>query len=502
MSFDLQIIKEPKITATTGTASRWSMVQNPLLFKFQRKDLIIKAVTDSGGGVTKLAFFDSPYWITAGDSIWWGDTLNQNDNEYLVTSVDKVNNFIEIGTILSGHVLGWVNDTTNIQNYHVFMDLFEWLGSGQQGDRIAFAKFYDDPKGLIIADLRDYLETKVGITIPSFFGVATRHNNMDQDYSFTYRPGFVHTTIDPTGVVPSNFNTRYFAFKSSAQLGDQYGQNMRRYMTYPAIDPLNTNGLMHFNSMFDEPYFFDGYPFLMSFVYSEKLIATRINRCIRYLDINLQEFELLLNGSFDDTSAWTLNGTGISISGGALKFAGASHLAYGQQELITPIEVGTDNYRITIDITGITDKFFQLIAANGSTVVHQFGTPAGTDGEFTIDFNTSLLSATAVFLRFIIDVNTSADDTGDLNEISIVKTFVDLIPYTIKEHGCVITTRGIGSLPSNVHGLNVWLEDSETVVEEDGEGSGGGGGTDLDVGGGGTDISTLEPDIVEDDIIF
>ena len=286
MNPNLTIVSEPKVTAATGTASRWSMSQNPLIFKFQRKDLIIQGVSTPSAGVTRLTLLENPYWITAGDSIWWGDTLAQNNGSYVVAAVNQVSKYIDIYNTLTGHVLGWVNDTTNVQNYHVYMKLYKWNVSGTPGDTVAFAKFYDDPKGLIVADLRDYLDSTLELSWPSFFGVATQHDLIDQDFSFTYRPGFVASFFDPSLLAPPDFNTRYWAIKASAQLGDQYGQNMRRYMTYPAINPLNVDGLMHFNSMFDEPYFFDGYPFGLSFVYSDKFLTNYINRHVQWLDVN------------------------------------------------------------------------------------------------------------------------------------------------------------------------------------------------------------------------
>lgn len=279
----LTIIQEPNVTATTGDASYWLASENPMIFKFQRKDLIVQAVQDIGGGETRLTFTSTPYHINVGDSIWWGDISNTNDGEYLVTNVVGASNYIDIGVTITGHNLGWVNDTTNFLNFHAYLEIYEWEGAGLQGDTIAFAKFYDDQKGVITCDLRKYLQTKLELNWPSFFGVATKEPNIDQDFSFTYRDGFVHPTVDPTLFTPVLFDTRYWAYKASKQLGDQYGQNMRKYMSYKKPDP---DTLMEFNTVFDEPYYFDGYPFALSWIYSDKTIDTFLNRRMQKLDIN------------------------------------------------------------------------------------------------------------------------------------------------------------------------------------------------------------------------
>jgi len=368
MSFNISIVKEPKVTHTSGTASRWSMSQNPLIFKFQRKDLTIKVITDLGGGTQRITFFDSPYWVNIGDNIYYGNSIANNAGEYAVTAVNAGANYIEIATALTLGPLGWVNDTTNIQNYHVYMGLYEWDSLGVQGDTIAFAKFYDDPSGLIIADLREYLEPFLDLSFPEFYGIATKHDNRDKDFSFSYRPGFVHTSIDARFLNFSDYNTRCWVYKASAQLGDQFGQNMRRYMTYPALASLSIEGLMHFNSMFDEPYYFDGYPFALSFIYSEKQLTNYINRHIQWLDLN-----------------------GVNVS---------------------------------------TEK-------------------------------------------------------------------TDQIPFTISEHGCVVTQRGWGAITADVDSFYLWLEESETTVES----GGGGGGTGTGTGGGGSDFASLEADILEAGIV-
>ena len=285
MSFDIEIVSEPKITHTSGDASRWLMSQNPLIFKFQRKDLTILSITDLGTS-QRLTFLSSPHWISVGDSVYYGNSIQNNDGEYLVTVVNAALNYIEIATSLTLGPLGFVNDTTNLQNYHVALNIYKWIGVGSIGDTIANAKYYDDPTGLITADLREYLEPLLDISFPSFFGVATKHEKRDHDFSFTFAAGFVQNVFPPVSPVLFLYDTRNWVYKASAQLGDQFGQNMRRYMTYPALATLTAEGLMHFNSMFDEPYYFDGYPFALSFIYSEKEITNLINRHIQWLDIN------------------------------------------------------------------------------------------------------------------------------------------------------------------------------------------------------------------------
>lgn len=286
MTFNVTLTQTPDVTHVFGTSSQWLMSQNPMIFKFQRKDLIVLGVSNFGSGETKITFTTSPYSLSAGDYIWWGDTSGISNGRYYVTSVNTANNFIIIQKQYGPHSLGWVNDVTNLQNYHVYLTLYKWLAPLLQGDTIARIQFYDDPTGLIVADLRKFLEPFLDLQLPIYFGIANKHEGRMQDFSFNYRPGFIHPTIDPELIVPNDFNKRYFAYKAAAQLGDEFGQNMRRYMTYPPVTPETEDAMMNFNSVFDEPYYFDGYPFLLSFVYSEKFTDNYIDRHIQWLDMN------------------------------------------------------------------------------------------------------------------------------------------------------------------------------------------------------------------------
>lgn len=286
MSFDINLIQEPKVTHVYGTASNWSFVQNPLLFKFQRKDYTIISITHIGGGLQQCQVIGNPVSVNSGDIVYYGNSVGFQTGSYQVSSVDYTNRYIVLDTGLTTFgPLGFINDTTNIQNYSCYMDIYEWDSSGNPGRTIAFAKFYDDATGLITADLREFLAPEMNLNDwTNFFGVAQQHPNMDISYSFKFKPDFIHPTISVSSW--TDFNTQYWAFKGSAQLGDEFGQNARRYMTYPPDSSGNEDSMMDFNTMFEEPYYFDGYPWLLSFIYSNKLTDNYIDRHIQWLDIN------------------------------------------------------------------------------------------------------------------------------------------------------------------------------------------------------------------------
>lgn len=284
MSFELDMIEEPKVTSAVGSASYWLMSENPMIWKFQRKDLIILSITNLGGGEVRLKFTSTPFFTNVGDYVYYGNTIDFQTGEYLVTAVDVANRTMDIQASFPLGNLGWINDTTNLQNYHAEISIYEWNTSGTQGDPIATAKFYDSPSGLITADLREYLRPYLIMSMPSFFGVGSKHDLMSKDFSFTWKPAFLNPNFSTAN--SWDYNTRNWSVKATAQLGDEFGQNLRRYVTYEPESTLNEDNVMHFNSMFDEPYYFDGYPFALSFIYGENFDTNYLQRHIQFLDIN------------------------------------------------------------------------------------------------------------------------------------------------------------------------------------------------------------------------
>ncbi len=283
MNYVIEIIQEPSVNNDIGNDSHWNASQNPMIWKFQRKDYNIKSVQALSAGTTRIYFWRDMETINAGDSIWWGDSINLKDGEYDVFNVDHVNWYIDIVHTFNGSVLGWVNDTKNITNYHVYLQIYRW---GDITDFIAIAKFYDDKAGVCTADLHKFVEGELTMVFPSFFNIATQEPTKDRDFSFIYGPGFLNPTFGGSPIYLGDYAQRYWVYKASAQLGDEFGQNMRRQMIYGATDPLNTDALMKFNTVFDEPYIFDGYPFAISFIYSDHFVTNYLHRKIQRLDIN------------------------------------------------------------------------------------------------------------------------------------------------------------------------------------------------------------------------
>ena len=283
MSFDLTIVQEPQINNGFGDNARWNTSQNPMIWKLQRKDYIIKSVMFLVPGTTRIFFWQNPVTITNNSTIWWGDSINLKDGEYLITNVNNFAFYIDIAAEFNGSALGWINDTANILNYHAYLQIYRWP---TPGDIISRVKFYDDEKGLITADLHKFLEGELSIEIPSPFGIASQEENKDRDFSFTYGPGFLNDDHGGSPIFLADYDQRFWIYKSSAQLGDEFGQNLRRQMLYGAEDPLDSDALMKFNTVFEEPYFFDGYPFMLSFIYSDHFTTNYLHRHVQRLDIN------------------------------------------------------------------------------------------------------------------------------------------------------------------------------------------------------------------------
>lgn len=124
--------------------------------------------------------------------------------------------------------------------------------------------------------VRSYLESSY---TPNFTG---RINDAELKsvlrFYITYQENFIDGT---TGSLISDGANYINAALSAKQIGQQYGQNMRDYT------PLLRDGLVaKFLTEFETPVKWNGWPFTLSFIYSEDIIGQEVKRIETNLNIN------------------------------------------------------------------------------------------------------------------------------------------------------------------------------------------------------------------------
>lgn len=109
-------------------------------------------------------------------------------------------------------------------------------------------------------------------------------------------------TSDTEGTIVSDESNYLYVTNTAKQPGDAYGQNMAEYVPYGVDGVIKAK----FLSNFDEPVYFPGYPFTISFIYSENIIGHELKLLEERKNIN-EAFVSDLETDLDITQGHFIN---------------------------------------------------------------------------------------------------------------------------------------------------------------------------------------------------
>jgi hypothetical protein len=131
----------------------------------------------------------------------------------------------------------------------------------------------------ISSKVRSYLRS---IYNPDF---SSGINCKEEEASINFYIKYQLNTSSTTGTIVSDETNNIYAVNAAKQIGEEYGQNMAAYVPY-GIGGLIT---AKFLTKFEEPVLFSGYPFALSFIYSENIVGHELKLLEDFLDINGDE---------------------------------------------------------------------------------------------------------------------------------------------------------------------------------------------------------------------
>lgn len=262
------LIKRPSIKLDNNNTSRWIAAFNNINFKFKRRDFIFSTIIQDSASLKAKLIFDIQTGINAGSFIML--VSNKYNGPYLVSAVVGNNVIIDtdfIGTDNGGYII--VNSKIN---YRLELEL-------TINDKIIKGYSSSDSRGIISIQLQSKLKPFLKCNNDFKYDVTnSRDINAAQSFTIRYRELY-------EGYIGEwQYEAMAYHFVNAAkQLGENYGGNMADYVTF-----LNRTAKAKFLSGFKEPTFFSGYPFDLSFIYSENIIGTAISRSDTFSNINKQ----------------------------------------------------------------------------------------------------------------------------------------------------------------------------------------------------------------------
>lgn len=286
------------VNEDTGLESNWSSVRLPYIFRMARRDGDYTNVFSQPGGF--VLFGANPAFNDG--------TLAVGETFTLVSSVDGTTIRGKVTAIIANPAVGNALIQTDVQpsatftpgagyvlwdrreNFRFVMELTGFLADGQQNVPLGEVEGTPDRFGKVNIDVRDLLLRAMQKQNYFMFGNAGK-NQKDEScwikFTATFYATYYDSSIrkivisDKQAVTP--FTDRYwYGIDGVKYLQEKYGQNYADYLPdlvgYPA----------KFLTKFEQPTYFIGYPFSLSFIYNTKLAGQ---------DIVLRESEKLNNDS-------------------------------------------------------------------------------------------------------------------------------------------------------------------------------------------------------------
>lgn len=280
------LIKVPQ-TQVAEQPSKWSAVHHPIEFHLQRKDqtFIANFFTEADDTTTFIMHLPIPDTVAVGQTITLfsnqfqlGD-VNQQQSRATAKIISIDGNAIKTDLTKAFPLsVGYVLYPDAFKNYFVIADILG-VDDSNNYKLIGSVSSKSDINGVIKIHVQKWIKSQAIFENEFLYDVINKAMRGEgAKFNVEYRESF-NGDILPK----ENINSLYFWANSAKQIQDIYGSNMGDFV--PTIDGTRTNKAK-FQSVFDKPTYFPGYPHSMSFIYSDNLENLQLIRHERQLDIN------------------------------------------------------------------------------------------------------------------------------------------------------------------------------------------------------------------------
>jgi hypothetical protein len=319
------LTSDPSVTLTPNNISRWNAAFNPIVFTYQRKDFEVTGVTinNANGNARIFVNADMSAISTAiatnqaviTNAAAQGITLLNNQNIYIYLNAgpykgvfsisDADSNSITINKPFTTSATGFVN-IDMLRPYYKMLTNITYVDPLTDSVETITSVNRPNNQGTTKADISNFLQSLLRAKDTSNYTQTNfRDSNLSASYTIQYAEQYDDYTT-PGNTITSPFISiaaPYYVMYTARQIQSKYSGNLAQYVPFP------TSQQAKWVTDFIEPVYTNGYPFDISFIYSEALAGRRLYYKIIPLDVNRQPLSSNTTTSYllNDDSSWLLN---------------------------------------------------------------------------------------------------------------------------------------------------------------------------------------------------
>lgn len=287
--------------------SNWTCAYNPVIYKLLRRDYDVEEIRSfEGGAKIRVRINSNPGDkpdVEVGDLIFVGHPL--------YNKVGEVVSFVDGGAYIDAYI-----DLPLTQEVFTGTNLYANLISKRFNYKIEF-KIYESQSNVLLG-LRRISPFTDGFAKVDVASIVASYLDNENDYEYEQFPTFANSRDTKKSIKfyvtyletwegsdeeeQSDIARSIYAVNAVKQIGDVNGQNLHEY----TADTNDQNYKADFLSDFEKPVLWKGYPFSLSFIYSDKIDYT-ISKIERQLDINEQPINSFITFDLDTDQRESVN---------------------------------------------------------------------------------------------------------------------------------------------------------------------------------------------------
>jgi len=265
----IEIIKTPEATVN-GHVSKWTALHQPVVLEVQRNDANVYLTQQVAGFVRFNLNVTVPAVVQVGQKIFYKNGTVEHTATITAISVNYIYTDWTATITLSG---GFVNFVDAYKNYYLDTEIL----SGNTLVSLGYSRNRVDAKGIAKIGIQEWL--KKNAVYQNDFNYNEINKAMVGEsgkFKIRSRENYNGTSQPVSGL----FGFWYWS-NGNKQVLEAFGKNMAEYC--PTYD--NTRSpKAKFITDFEQPVYFVGYPFSLSFIYSDNLLNYQIIRHEQQLD--------------------------------------------------------------------------------------------------------------------------------------------------------------------------------------------------------------------------